>query len=655
MEIVHSGATLSFTSLTADGWCDPVPHEREPNPLHKANMDESTFESSDKGLKAIHKQWALWATRKQRFLHPELTLRLYGAGWTFTLYVANCDDGAFPALAEYFDHSVRPMTCNIRLSQQIPPLGVPIEEVDDYEAELWLNGEPLPVPDFNRLLSLAEPTLPDGGIDFDNHQNTWVFRSFTSLTDDEKACVQRATTKVGIIGPVDFVEVSPPVTSPPIRGSIPKVQGDLNLVTSRQLKRAPGTLRDLVHQDEDEWRGFLSRRAKQEIVAPDPHATSDFACLYDVEHCGDSRLSELLTIYDRIDIMPERRGFEWSSKHQVPLADLQELVRLKRVRIVLPYSVEDYPSALLEAVAEVDRSSIVLSRALAAKTITRGQMKEPFLYAPLTCNQRAAVLAAISRAVTDERYRGLISSYGQLFSGQHDMFMMRGALASLGFGVGAYLGDVFLKLGNKDARIELMTCGAGIEWALGLGASYIPRDFGGFDETWNSQIIASYLGRTMLRPSDPVANRMHVVLDGLLALSDVPPLEVAKNFHSLPASRFRNVARGLMEATPSTSELQDAVEQINADVRVFERRAERLASWKMQVILAEAGLVAVAEHWGAAASIGAAWLYEMLKHKIPENVRNELADATAMLAGLATGSSLDAVVVSRSRKAIAKK
>jgi hypothetical protein len=620
-------------------------------------MNEATFPkvgSSEKGLQAVHKQWALWATRRLRFIHPELTLTLYGADWTFTLHVANCDDGAFPALAKYFDQSVRPMTCNIGLSQQVPRIGVLIEEVDDYEAELWLNGEPLSIPDFNNLLSLADPTLPDGGIDFDNNRNTWVFRSFTSLTDDEKACVQRATTKVGIIGPVDFVEVSPPAAPPPTPASISKRQGDLNLITSRHLKRAPGTLRDLVHQDEDEWREFLSRRAKQEIVAPDPATTSNFACLYDVEHCGDSRLSELLTIYDRIDIMPERRSFEWSTKHQVPLPDLQELVRLKRVRIILPYSVADYPSTLLEAVAEVDRSSIVLSRALAAKTIVRGQMKEPFLYAPLTSGQRAAVLAAMSQSVTDEKYRGLLSSYGQLFSGQHDMFMMRGALASLGFGVGAYLGDVFLKLGNKDARLELMTCGAGIEWALGLGASYIPRDFEGYDETWNSQIIASYLGRTRLLPSDPIANRMHIVSDGLLAVSGVPPLEVAKNFHSLPASRFRNLARRLMEATPSASELQDAVDQINADVKAFERRAERLASWKMQVLFAEASWAVVEHQWGIAASIGAAWLYEMLEHKIPEKVRNELADARAMLAGLATGSSLDAVVVSRSRKVIAK-
>ena len=611
--------------------------------------------SASKGLKAIHKQWALWTIRRLRFIHPELTITLYGTEWEFTFYVANCEDESFLALTKFFHDGVRPVTCNISLSQQIPPVGTLIEEVDSYEAELWLNGEPLPASAVNNLISLAEPALPDGEIDFDNDQDTLLFRSFSPLTDEEKSCVQEAAIKVGLVGPVDFIVISRPAATPPSPVSNPDSQGNLDLITSRHLKHGPDTLRDLVHQDEDEWRQFLSRRANQEIVVPDSADPSKSACLYDVKHCGDSRLSELLTIYERVDITPERHGFEWSLKHQVPLPDLQELVRLKRVRIILPFSAADYPSTLIEAVAEVDRSAIVLSRALAAKTIVQGQQKEPFLYAPLTSGQRAAILSAMSQTVTDDGYRGLLSCYGEMFSMQHDLFMMRGAVASFGVGVGAYLGNVFLKLSNKDALMELTICGAGIEWALGLGASYIPRDYGGFDETSNSQIIASYLGRTKLLPSDPIANRMHVVSDGLLAVSGVPPLEVAKNFHSLPASRFRNLARKLMSATPSASELQEAVDQINADVKAFEHRSERLASWKLRVPIAGAAGIVLDDYTVPTASIGAAWLYDMLKHKIPTRTHNEVADIIAMLIGLATGSSLDAVVVSRSRRAIPKR
>ena len=612
-------------------------------------------ESTRIGLQAIHKQLALWTIRKFRFLHPDLTMTLYGTDWKFTVYVENCDDESFPALTKYFDENVTPMTCNISLSRQIPSVGLLIQEVDNYESELWLNGEPLTAASVNNLFSLAESALPEGEVYFDNDQDTWVFRSFIALTDDEKSRVQRAAIKVGFIGPVNFTVISPTAATPPTPASNSDRRINLDLITSRHLKHAPEKLADLVHQDEDEWREFLSRRANQEIAEPDSKGLLQSACLYDVEHCGDSRLSELLTIYERVDITPDRHSFEWCSKHQVSLSDLQELVRLKRVRIILPYSAVEYPPTLIEAIAEVDRSAIVLSRALAAKTIEQGQKKEPFLFAPLTSGQRAAILSGMSQIVTDDRYRGLLSSYGELFSIQHDMFMMRGALASLGVGVGAYLGNVFLKIRGNDARLELMTCGAGIEWALGLGASYIPRDYGGFDETRNSQVVASFLGRTKLLPSDPIANRMHVISDGLLAVSGVPALEVAKNFHSLQTSRFRNLARRLMSATPSASELQEAVDQINADVKAFERRSARLASWKLQIPTAGAVGIALGDLTMPVASVGAAWLYSMLKHKVPKETQNEVADAIAMLTGLATGSSVDAVIVSRSRKAITKK
>jgi hypothetical protein len=611
--------------------------------------------SSENSLKVLHRRWAIAATRRFQLMHPELTLKLHGADWAYTVHVTNCPNSEFPGLAEYFYHQIRPATCDMRLSLTIPTVGEPIETLVDYEAELWLHGEALPIPAFNTLLSLAEPGLPDGGIDFDNGRNTWVFRSFNPLNDDEKACVQRATTQVGILDAIDFVEVAPQTVPPPNRPP-PKQQGDLTLITSRHLKRIAGVRYDLVQQDEDEWRAFLTRRANQEIVAPEVTATSNFACLYDVERCGDSRLSELLTLYDRVDIVPPIHDFdEWSAKHQVSLPDLQELVRLKRTRIILPYSAVEYPSALIEAVAEVDRSSMVLSRTLAAKTIVQGQMKDPLLYAPLTQGQRGGILSAMAQAVTDEKYRAILSSYGQLFSRQHDMFMLRGALGSLGFGVGAHLGEIFMKLRNKDARMELMACGAGIEWALGLGASYIPRDFGGYEESPNSRIIASFLGRVKLLPADPVADRMHIVTDGLLAVSGVPPLEVARNFDSLPASRFRSVAHGLMKATTSASELQEAVEKINADVRAFERHADRLASWKVGAIVPHVVAAAIDHQFGLFASIGAVWLYEHLEHRVPKVLRAELTDAKAMLVGLATGSSLDTVIVSRSRRAITHK
>ena len=270
-----------------------------------------------------------------------------------------------------------------------------------------------------------------------------MFQSPTLLTDEQNASIQRAALKIGIMDPVEVVQINVHNDTP--RAQTPTSYGtdNLNLISSRHLGRAPNKMKALVEQDEDEWRDFLSQRAKQEIQTPDD-APSGFACLYDVELCGESRLSELLTMYDRVDILPPiNKPLDWCEKHQVPLSDLQELARLKRIRIILPHSLEKYNASLVESVAEVDPSSLVLSRALATKTIIRGQAKEPLLYAPLTAQQRATVLSALSKTTMGGTYRELLKSYGELLSGQHDLYMMRGAIATFGFGVGAYLGKCF--------------------------------------------------------------------------------------------------------------------------------------------------------------------------------------------------------------------
>lgn len=216
--------------------------------LDEAVMTQDPFskaESANSGLQAVHKQWAHWTIRRFRFIHPEFTMTLYGTDWKFTIYVENCDDEFFAALSKYFNNSVRPATCDISLSQQIPPVGVLVEEVDNYDSELWLNGEPLPVAACNSLLSLAEGALPEGEIDFDNDQDTWVFRSYTPLSDDEKYCVRKAAIKVGIASPVDFIVISHPSATPSSPVSDSDGQDDLDIITSRCLKNAPETLSPL--------------------------------------------------------------------------------------------------------------------------------------------------------------------------------------------------------------------------------------------------------------------------------------------------------------------------------------------------------------------------------------------------------------------------
>tara|TARA_R110001583_G_scaffold181403_1_gene338634 strand:+ start:647 stop:1642 length:996 start_codon:yes stop_codon:yes gene_type:complete len=331
-------------------------------------MSSSQVTSDAHPMQVIHKNMAIWSMRQLKFLRPELKLSLHGSNYTFVIYIENCPESEFPSLAEFFSRNLRPITCDITLAHCDDKLGPVVEQEDSYESELWLNDAPLSGPDLNNLMFLAEPNLPNGEIDFDHGVHTWVFNSPNVLTNADQAKVQKAATKVGIRHQLRFVATNrshPPST---YRGQTVLPDTKLDLIMSRDIGQGSNVIKDLIEQDEDDWRVFLRKRASQETVNYEIKTSSDFACLYDAEHCGETRLSELLTLYDRIDILPERSDLGWSSKHQVPLQDLQELIRLKRVRIILPYSANQYPSQLIEQSTEADPSSVILSRSLAAQT-----------------------------------------------------------------------------------------------------------------------------------------------------------------------------------------------------------------------------------------------------------------------------------------------
>lgn len=89
-------------------------------------------------------------------------------------------------------------------------------------------------------------------------------------------------------------------------------------------------------------------------------------------------------------------------------------------------------------------------------------------------------------------------------------------------------------------------------------------------------------------PVDPVTSRLHAITDGLLAVTDVPPLEVARNFNGASVARFRTLARRLMQQAPSQVEILECIEQINRETRHFEKRTERLTRWKLDALAAAA-------------------------------------------------------------------
>lgn len=271
-------------------------------------------------LQDLHRRYAIWSTQKLRFLYPDVTAVLYETDGRFIVHVSGSKELQFTELQRFFDYEVRPAASPVHLSQTAPPGGTPVQEVANYGTELWLNGVPLPHPLFNKVLGVAVVNVPDGSLDYAREEDAWVFRSLKELLPTERATVEEAAAKLGAIGPIRFLTVRPASPAPNVVAQNPQAVESLDLVTAREFRRLANPLEQLVERDEDEWRKFLDNRAKQKLVADPPLNNREFACLYDVADRSDIRLSELLTLYDRIDLLPDRedsRSVEASSFRSV--------------------------------------------------------------------------------------------------------------------------------------------------------------------------------------------------------------------------------------------------------------------------------------------------------------------------------------------------
>jgi hypothetical protein len=604
----------------------------------------------------IRREWAKRAVQHFRFRFPEAAARLYEGQDNFFVLVET-EQIRFNEMQDEFEGSIRPVTCPVRLVREIDASAVPVDEDRPYSEELWLGGEPLNTPAMNALLHLSAPNLPVGGVDFNHALDCWAFMSPRELSDDEKERVGTAMLQMSLAGPIQF-QVFEPQPPKPLGLDFETSKKSDMLVVSGSFVHSQAA-RHLVARDEDVWRNFLGHRISG-VPEPAPTIPTEFSCLFDMSDRSEIRLSELLTIYDRIDIIPDRQNSDWLNKHGLDVDDLMQLVAMGRCRVILPYGAEHCRPDILDGLASIDARPPILSRELAARTFRSGKSKDPLLYGAFTAKQRSTVLTAIQALSSHTSLKTLSASYGQMFARQHHAFMMNGAMASMNFGVGAHLAEMFANTRGLDARIELSSAGACVEWAMALGSSWIPRSFGGgYDETRNSHLVASFMSRTIGTPVGPVASRMHTLTDSLLAVSGVPPLEIARNFKGASIARFRALARRLMQQAPTQTEMQECVEQINQETRRFERRVERLSAWRLDsvaaAIVAKPMGDAIDEQLGYWASTIAGLLLEALKGHIPSKIAGPVAEIREVMLGLALAPSVDAVVVSRARSQLPRK
>ncbi len=505
--------------------------------------------------------------------------------------------------------------------------------------EAWCVDEPMSYPQVNQLLSLVDSSVAEGTLDW-REELGFCFISPKVLSQEQVDRVREAASVIGIL--VDaFIQDESRASSP--LGM---------LVTRRQSKMFPASLRERLEYDEATWHCYINReRVGQQAPCLAPPAS---ACLIDGDAQGDVTLSELLCLYDVVNILLPKQCGAWLTSNRLVNDDLAELCGTGRVRLVLPHGLQEYEPRLLAEVAERSPESLMLSRELAVRTIESNARKDPLTYGPLPSEFKAAVRGVLYQQFPDIA-PVLVGSVNRSPMANLDFALAtQGAMGLLGVGPGARLADQMQSHGGTNIWLELTLASAGVEWALGLGAAWVPRVMGNYDETGAARSVGSFWSRSSLVGGDLMANRMHTVVDGLLAISEISPIEVARSLTQADRRRFTTVAKKLFSADAPLEELHEAVEALNRQTQAFERKLERLRKWRLDTL----AIGVAAKPFGDAidggtgmyyTSVAAGWLYELLKRRLPRSVRNEFEDMAAVMVGHCMAPSIDPVILSRTR------
>ncbi|UKE46240.1 MULTISPECIES: hypothetical protein [Xanthomonas translucens group] len=605
----------------------------------------------------LHERSAVWAYQRFQFAYPELVSILHGADGRYEIHVTGHVED-WEELCRRFDSEIRPASANVKLVSDLPSTGrvdIPATAADD----AWLINEPMTHPWINDLLSLAAPNLPAGNLVFKFELDGFFFEH-QGLSNEELACVDAAYRKLKLPGSLRFAQL--PASLPEEKAAPASVMSEdfLDLPVVRRFRGSSQAIRRLVEEDEDSWRKFADSRGEMRRYKSES-SREKFSVLFGADDLSEVKLSELLCIYDVINIVPTY-DLEWLGRHEINLGSFEELVGMGRVKLVLPVPVARYPSSLVEAAVGADSSSVILSRRLASLTVSHGQHKDPLLYGPFSNQERIDFLRVIQSVGSSTPLAPLVSAYGRVLRQQHTALFRRGAVATMEFGFGALIGDLVHATRGIDARLELSQAGAMVEWAACLGATYLPREFGDYDESRNATIIANYFNRTVGSTSGNVADRMHRVVDGLLAPRGLSPLDVARGTTAESFWKFRRLASGLLTSNVDQQELSQLVSKLNDDVSSFERRREFQARYHITTTLAELAafpLNGKIDLLFPGASILAASLARICKTMLKErgvfpSDDGPWGDVVDAMHGLATWTSLDAVVVSRARDSLAK-
>lgn len=563
-------------------------------------------------------------------------------------------------IEKWFNQNGKAVGAPIRLVTTVPPgtVAVPERRIDE---RISLIGAPLTARDVLVQLSLRLPRdFP--AFDFDAappRATLHVARKLTSF--EEEHARETASPYLGRMS-LDILVDTPRFSRP--LGFRQSAQGDLTLIPSRRLPRGllSQQARALIERDEDFWversHTILGTDVRTPDL-PDLFQPGRSRCIFDASVHQPGNLRTSLALYEQVFL-----GMPLASEYGKALAglrvtedDLLHLAATGRLAFLMPQSIERYPLALVQRLADLDQEVLLPSRRLAAALLTERRRRIPLLHAPLSTQDRRHLLAAIA-GVTDPRLKGiaqtLTSEFARTWSSGEERLHFEGAMGLLSTGIGQITAAMVKTLFGRELNLELWHAGVVVEWGAALAATVIPFQGDGYSEEGHVELLASSYSGVVDQPIPTRFGEVDIAVDGLFSIDNDASIEAfAKVFSGRDVDRIRNLVFSITDRNFAAESINAAVRDFNDKVSRYERHMDRLA--RLDWVRLAAALAAPAAAAGATAAVAYVPLGVWLAHYLVKGgdpSRDFGGAAFDFLRAANSWTSRDVVLVSRMRKAL---
>lgn len=498
-------------------------------------------------------------------------------------------------LEECFQKQIRMMTAPVELVENVPRNAQRVNDRSLREV-VELSGVPMNSEQFRTQLSMLLPfNFPTFELSF-KLENGWLLEVERELTKNQIKCFENALQKLQS----STVKINSNITVKENNLFIKPNKIDvLDILSPRNFdSNISPSLKRQYELDEQIWINgrypVISAEINGEVDLSDTWNHSGSSCLIDCSMYGAHNIRNYLTMFKTIILVsPTKFSYEKAfSSLGISESELIELVRMGKVKILFPQSIEFYDLRLLEELNDVAPNHLMFSRQLALRTIQDTKMRNPLLYPALDIEEKQELLASLFRLAssstkntTNSWIGALAVELSRIWSNADLLVATRGAIGTAPLGIGTIIAALIKSQTGKDYSFELMTSSMAVEWSGAMKSTLCP--VGDISTIRNTEILSNIYSGVRPEWKMNLMNSPNIATGEILTIAkDVPVIELAKSFSNSDIDRFHTMIQNMIKHH-NPDEMNQVIESFNQNVKMFERRKNRMATWDIKGVIVE--------------------------------------------------------------------